>query len=127
MPDELLETLRDANFDAWESVTSALSGAGGQVPPRVAWLLQHIHDTKRAYWQLIANATNTAPAPGDLDLPGLMRWELPALAALSGAQREVVAEYAGRALSVAALVRLNARHSVWHAGQIAALSRAKTA
>jgi hypothetical protein len=48
-----------------------------------------------------------------------MHFESKVTAALSLEQSAVVLEYSGRELSVAALIRLSARHSVWHAGQIA--------
>lgn len=122
MTDDLYHTLREANFDAWESVQQAGALAVGQVPPRVAWLLQHIFDTKHSHWTLVAERLGTPGPPDDLDLNALMAWELSALAGLTSEQRQAGLTYAGRSFDVAALVRLNARHSVWHAGQIAGLS-----
>ncbi|NJK44744.1 MAG: hypothetical protein HC933_11055 [Pleurocapsa sp. SU_196_0] len=47
-----------------------------------------------------------------------MRYELEMVQHLTEAQLEIRLDY-GREMSVAQLVRLSARHSVWHAGQIA--------
>lgn len=124
---DLAQLLEEANFDAWESVTSALRTAQGKVPPRVTWLLAHLHETKRGYWQAVSQALGTPLPPAGLALGDLMRWEPGMAAQLSEAQGQVELNYAGRPLSVAALVRLNARHSVWHAGQIAALTSLRTA
>ncbi|AFZ65833.1 hypothetical protein [Deinococcus peraridilitoris] len=125
--DALYLTLHEANYDSWESVQQAMSLAQGQVPPRVAWLLEHIHDTKRGYWAVISGALGTSRPPDHLGLSALMAWELTQLAALSAEQRQVTLAYGGRLLDVAALIRLNARHAVWHAGQIAALAARRTA
>jgi hypothetical protein len=48
-----------------------------------------------------------------------MHFESRMTALLSFEQRAVILEYSERELSVAALIRLSIRHSVWHAGQIA--------
>lgn len=127
MTDDLYHLLREANFDAWESVQQASALAVGQVPPRVAWLLEHIFETKRSHWTLVAETLGTPGPPDDLDLQALMAWELSALENLTPQQRQTGLTYSGRSLDVAALVRLNARHSVWHAGQIAELSARLTA
>lgn len=124
---QLCALLEEANFDPWESVSGALDLARGQVPPRVAWLTLHLAETKREYWRLIAALTNTPAPPAEGDLAALMRWELEAASRLGEAQLDLETEYSGRTLSVAALIRLNARHSAWHAGQIAALAGRRTA
>ena len=125
--EQLRALLEEVNFDAWESVSSALARARGQVPPRVAWLALHLSDTKRVYWRSIAAVTGTPTPAAEGDLAALMRWEVEAVSRLGDEQLDLTASYAGRVLSVAALIRLNARHSAWHAGQIAALSSARTA
>lgn len=122
----LATLLHEANFDGWESVTAALSQASGLVPPRVAWLTMHLADTKRTYWTLVSGVAGI-PTPPDDDLPALMRWEVDTAAALTADQLALDVTHAGRVLSVAALLRLNARHSAWHAGQIAALTRERRA
>jgi uncharacterized damage-inducible protein DinB len=48
-----------------------------------------------------------------------MQFECRVTGLLSLEQLEIKVEYSGRELSIAALIRLSARHSVWHAGQIA--------
>ncbi len=125
--DQLRALLEEVNFDSWESVSSALSMARGQVPPRMAWLTLHLADTKREYWRLIAQVTGTPAPPAEADLSALMEWEMAAVSRLGEGQLGLETGYAGRVLSVAALIRLNARHSAWHAGQIAALAGVRTA
>ena len=112
-PDELLLTLQDANEHDWESVRSVID----RDSPRARRLLAHIAETKRAYWMLIATACDLEPPP--TELRAIMRYELERLPRLTPAQRALELEYSGKTMTVAALVRLNARHSAWHAGQIA--------
>jgi|GEM_PF-5152997 len=118
----LARLLDEANHDPWESLASALRSATGQVPPRVAWLVQHVAETKREYWRLIRGVTDVQPAPLDADLTDLTAWEVSATARLSPHALTACVTHAGRSLTVAELIRLNARHTVWHAGQIAALA-----
>ena len=54
-------------------------------------------------------------------LSALMAWEVEAVRVLTPAQLAARLTHAGADLSVADLIRLNARHTAWHAGQIAAL------
>jgi hypothetical protein len=113
MPDELEVMLYESNFDPWESVSSILAHAG----ERAIRLKAHILETKLMYWQLICSTLNLEPPP--TSLLELMHFECRVTALLSVEQLAVTLEYSGRELSVAALIRLSARHSVWHAGQIA--------
>ncbi len=106
----------EANFDPWESVSSILEHSG----ERAERLRAHILETKLKYWNLICGTLNLEPPPATL--LELMHFECRVTGLLSLEQRMVKLEYSGRELSVAALIRLSARHSVWHAGQIA-LSR----
>ncbi|GGJ74448.1 hypothetical protein [Deinococcus aquiradiocola] len=122
--DDLATLLHEANRDAWESLTSALGMADGQPSPRVGRLVQHLSVTKRGYWEALASALGTPAVPGELNLDGVCDWEEALARTLSPAQLAVHVRYSERDLDAAALLRLNARHTVWHAGQIAALSRA---
>ena len=119
--------LHEANFDPWESLTSALSRAAGLVPPRVAWLTEHVATTKRTYWTLVAQATRLPAPPPDLDLDGLLSWEVEAAGRLTPEHLATRVTYGGREFTVEGLLRLNARHTAWHAGQIAALCRVRQA
>ncbi|MBB6098069.1 8-oxo-dGTP pyrophosphatase MutT (NUDIX family) [Deinobacterium chartae] len=119
--DPLRRVLWESNFDPWESLHSALMVSG----ERADQLLAHVAQTKRTYWTLIARACGceAPPAPGTElrdDLRALMHYELRAVGALSDVDRARRLNYSGRDLSVAELVRLSARHSVWHAGQVRA-------
>jgi hypothetical protein len=109
---ELRTILEEANFDAWESVQSILGHTG----ERADRLRAHILETKRGYWNLIRTAC-ALPEPPETLLE-LMHYELEAVGQLTSAQLEIQLDY-GRSLSVVQLIRLSARHSVWHAGQIA--------
>ena len=51
-----------------------------------------------------------------------MAWEVDAARRLTPAHLEATLTHAGQSMTVAELLRLNARHSAWHAGQIAALA-----
>ncbi len=118
---ELAGLLQEASFGEWESLQSALKRADGQPPPRVGWLVTHLSVTKREYWKLVRGALGTPSPPPELDLAGLCRWELETTSGLEAGQLDTMLLHSGRALTVAGLLRLNARHTVWHAGQIAAL------
>ena len=110
--DELLELVRDSNFYEWESVTSVL----GISTPRATRLLEHICETKRMYWKLIAKKCRLEAPPQELE--ALMQYELEQTAALSPEARASMLRY-GKTMTVSTLIRLSCRHSVWHAGQIA--------
>ncbi len=128
--------LDEANHAHWESLASALGMADGQPHPRVGRLVQHVSVTKRGYWEAIAavmampRQPQGQPSPGqslsdqpppELDLNAVCLWEVQRAAALSDEQLQTTLTYSGKQMSVAELLRLNARHTVWHAGQIAAL------
>ena len=120
-----LAALLDEAFQAdWESLRAALNTVEGQPHPRIGWLTQHLSVTKRGYWQALADVLHTPPAPPDLDLDALCRWEVQTAATLTPAQLETPLEYSDAAMTVGDLLRVNIRHTVWHAGQIAALGRA---
>jgi hypothetical protein len=110
--DELLEIVRDSNFYPWESVTNVLE----MKSPRAERLLEHIRETKRMYWTIIAEQLKLALPPHDLE--ALMQYEVDQTAGLSLEARATIVEY-GHKMTVSNLIRLCARHSVWHAGQIA--------
>ena len=118
---QVSQLLDEANHAGWESLASALGMADGQPHPRVGRLVQHISVTKRGYWKTIADTLTVSEPPPVLDLNGVCRWEVERSAGLSAGQLATVLTYSGRQMSVAELLRLNARHTVWHAGQIAAL------
>ncbi|ULH15036.1 DinB family protein [Deinococcus sp. KNUC1210] len=120
-----LSRLLDEAFQAdWESLHSALRTVEGQPHPRIGWLTQHLSVTKRGYWQALSEVLPTASAPPELDLDGLCRWEVAAAAALTPEQLKTPLTYSGTPMTVGDLLRVNIRHTVWHAGQIAALGRA---
>jgi uncharacterized damage-inducible protein DinB len=85
--------------------------------PRARRLLAHILETKHLYWKIISSACDLEPPPMELD--AIMHYELLWVVCLTPAQRAITLEYSGKTVTIAELVRLNARHSVWHAGQIA--------
>ena len=124
------QLLDEANHAHWESLASALGMADGQPHPRVGRLVQHVSVTKRGYWEAIAAAIATPQQPPDqalqpppeLNLNEVCLWEVQRAAALSDGQLATALTYSGKQMSVSELLRLNARHTVWHAGQIAALS-----
>lgn len=115
------QLLDEADHARWESLASALGMADGQPHPRIGRLVQHISVSKRGYWEAIADALSVPGPPPELDLNGVCRWEVERAAGLGAGQLATVLTYCGRPLSVSELLRLNARHTVWHAGQIAAL------
>lgn len=127
-PEVLATLLDEANRHPWESVQSALARVEGQPHPRIGWLTTHLAAAKREYWTLMAAATGTPAPPDDAGLTRLMAWEVDAARRLSPTQLETRVTHAGQSCTVADLLRLNARHSAWHAGQIAALAtRARSA
>ena len=113
MSDELVEFLNDSNFDPWESVSSVLEHAG----ERSQRLQAHILETKLLYWNLMVTTLKLEPPP--TTLLELMHFEIKITTSLNLEQRNIKLEYSGRVMTVGALIRLSARHSVWHAGQIA--------
>ncbi len=123
------QLLDEANHAHWESLASALGMADGQPHPRVGRLVQHVSVTKRGYWEAIAAAIATprqSPAqafqpPPELNLNAVCLWEVGRAAALCAEELQTTLTYSGKQMSVSELLRLNARHTVWHAGQIAAL------
>ncbi|CAM3848783.1 DinB family protein [Deinococcus frigens] len=120
--DDLATLLDEANHAPWESVRAALATIDGQPHPRVGWLTGHLSATKRDYWTLVAAATGT-PAPDDAaGLTRLMAWEVDAARALSADALQTRLTHSDESMTVSELLRLNARHTAWHAGQIAALA-----
>lgn len=124
--DDLAALLDEANHAPWESVRAALAQIDGQPHPRVGWLTSHLTATKRDCWAQIAAATGT-PAPDDAaGLTRLMAWEVDAARALS--EQALLTPLppsdggSGSHMTVAEALRVNARHTAWHAGQIAALA-----
>lgn len=127
-PDALATLLDEANHHPWESVRSALAGTDGQPHPRIAALASHLTATKRQYWTLIAEAAKNEPAavlppPDDAGLTRLMAWEVAAARALPESVLALIVTHSGTPLTVSELLRLNARQTAWHAGQMAALAR----
>ena len=126
--EQLATLLDEANHAPWESVRAALGGVEGQPHPRIGWLTTHLTVTKREYWGLIAAATGAPTPPDEYGLTRLMAWEVEAARALDAGALARSVTHAGERLDVAGLLRLNARHTTWHAGQIAALAdRPRTA
>lgn len=120
--DELATLLDEANHAPWESVRAALATIDGQPHPRVGWLTSHLTATKRDYWAQIAAATNT-PAPDDAaGLSRLMAWEVDAARSLNADALQTRLSSGDGGMTVSEVLRLNARHTAWHAGQIAALA-----
>jgi hypothetical protein len=112
MNSELRTLLEEANFDLFESVWSILEYTG----ERAERLRAHILETKCNYWNLIRTVCDL-PEPPETLLE-VMHYEIEVVEHLTNEQLEIRLDY-GRELSVAQLIRLSARHSVWHAGQIA--------
>jgi uncharacterized damage-inducible protein DinB len=110
---ELYSTLYEANFDPWESVSTVIQHTG----ERTEQLLTHILETKLLYWNEIRKQCPIEEPPNNLE--ALLHYELEQIKQLSDAHLELTLEYSGRTMNVAQLIRLSARHSVWHAGQIA--------
>lgn len=125
---DLALLLDEANHAPWESVRAALAMVDGQPHPRIGWLIMHLAETKRNYWAAIAEVTGCPVPPDDMGLTRLMSWEIETTRALSPEALALPQTYQeGGTVQeggmVASLLRLNARHTVWHAGQIAALTR----
>ncbi|WP_135228027.1 hypothetical protein [Deinococcus fonticola] len=122
-PEDLATLLDEANHHPWESVKAALSKVDGQPHPRIGWLTAHLAETKRRYWLLVAEVAGSRLPPDDAGLTRLMEWEIEAARELPAESLNLSTAYEGMEWSVASLLRLNARHTAWHAGQIAALAR----
>ena len=124
-PAELSTLLDEANHHPWESVRSALARVEGQPHPRIGWLTSHLAETKRQYWAAIAEATGAPTPPDDLGLTRLMEWEVEAARQLAPGLLARPVHYGQDELNwtVESLLRFNARHTAWHAGQIGALTR----
>lgn len=121
-PADLATLLDEANHHPWESVQAALTAACGLSHPRLGWLVTHLLNTKREYWALIAEVASVPVRPNDLT--ALMTWEVGAARALAPGTLALSVIHSGTTFTVAKLLRLNARHTTWHAGQIAALAAA---
>lgn len=119
---DLALLLDEANHAPWESVKAALAMVDGQPHPRIGWLTTHLAETKRNYWAVIAEVTGCPTPPDDMGLNRLMVWEVEATRQLSPEALLLPQTYQEGG-TVASLLRLNARHTVWHAGQIAALAK----
>lgn len=116
--------LSEANADTWESLGAAMNGLESP-SGRAVWLLEHLHDTKREIWTLIAAVTGR-PSPPELPLLELCDWEVKAAGLLTDEQWRQSVVHSGRTFDVSGLVRQSARHTVWHAGQLAALLASPT-
>ena len=121
-PGQLAALLDEAAHAPAQSVRAALSGVEGQPHPRIGALTSALAVTKRDVWAVIAAVTGTPSPPDEFGLARLMAWEMEATRALSDEALAQSLTYAGQDMSVAELLRLNARQTVWHAGQIAALA-----
>jgi uncharacterized damage-inducible protein DinB len=111
--DELYQQMFEANFANWESVKSVQHITG----PRAERLMAHILETKRMYWKIIAKACKLPNAPKTLE--AVMNYELEQIEQMDAATRATPLKYGTQRMTAASLIRLSARHSVWHAGQIA--------
>lgn len=115
--------LREANGAGETSLSAALALADGQPPPRVAWLVQHLSVLKRACWETLSAHLGTAGPPAGFNLSALCHWEEEQATMLTVEQLAARVQVDGQTFTVAGLLRLNARNTVWNAGQIAALCR----
>jgi uncharacterized damage-inducible protein DinB len=111
--DELYQQMFEANFANFESIKSVQHITG----PRAERLMAHILETKRMYWKIIAKACKRPAAPKTLE--EVMQYELEQIAQMDAATRGTPLKYGSQRMTAASLIRLAARHSVWHAGQIA--------
>jgi uncharacterized damage-inducible protein DinB len=111
--DELYQQMFEANFANWESVKSVQHITG----PRAERLMAHILETKRMYWKIIAKACKLPAAPKTLE--AIMQYELEQIAGMDAETQATPLKYGSQRMTAASLIRLAARHSVWHAGQIA--------
>ncbi|GGK86403.1 hypothetical protein [Deinococcus radiotolerans] len=128
-PTILAELLRRVNHDPAEGLEVALDAVQGQPHPRVAAIAAHLSATKRDLWTRIAHATGTSSPPDDAGLHTLLTWEEGAAASLTAAHLDVTvppadpASAAGEpAMTVAALLRLNAALTTGRAAQIRRLA-----
>ncbi|GEM45403.1 hypothetical protein [Deinococcus cellulosilyticus] len=110
---ELCALLQEANFDPWESVSSVLHLTG----PRAERLKAHILETKQNDWKLIGSVVQVPLPPADL--ASMLEYELQVLRNLEDSSLDLPLQYCDREMTVAGMIRLSARHSVWHAGQMA--------
>ena len=85
--------------------------------------MQHLSVLKRGYWETLSERLGTANPPPEFNLSALCRWEEEQASALTPDQLAATVQADGQTFTVAALVRINARMTVWNAGQIAALCR----
>jgi hypothetical protein len=111
--DPLYTQLYDSSFDPFESLTSVMHQTGS----RAIRILAHILETKQMYWNLIREVCSLEPPPNTL--PEMLQYELVQVLELSATQRQLKIDYSETTQTVGDLIRLNARHTVWHAGQIA--------
>ena len=111
--DELHQQMFEANFANFESIKSVQHISG----PRAERLMAHILETKRMYWKIIAKACKLPVAPKTLE--EIMQYELEQIERMDAATRATPLKYGSQRMTAASLIRLSARHSVWHAGQIA--------
>lgn len=115
--------LQAANFDPWESVQSVLEKLPESPPEHARWLVRHILETKLEYASLIAGALSRCGPPEGItsDLSSIMAWEVREAETLTPTDLTQPLRYCQRTMTVGEVLSLNARHSVWHAGQLAAL------
>jgi hypothetical protein len=111
--DPLYTQLYDSSFDPFESLTSVMHKTGS----RATRILAHILETKQMYWNLIREVCSLEPPPNSLS--EMLAYELAQVLELSATQRQLKIDYSETTQTVEDLIRLNARHTVWHAGQIA--------
>ena len=111
--DGLYQQMFEANFANWESVKSVQHITG----PRAERLMAHILEMKRTYWKIIAKACKLPAPPKTLET--LMNYELEQIEQMDAVTRATPLKYGSQRMTAASLIRLAARHSVWHAGQIA--------
>jgi uncharacterized damage-inducible protein DinB len=111
--DELYQQMFEANFAKFESIKSVQHITG----PRAERLMAHILETKRMYWKIIAKACKLPTVPKTLE--EIMQYELEQIEQMDAATRATPLKYGSQRMTAASLIRLAARHSVWHAGQIA--------
>ncbi len=117
--DELHQQMYEANFADFESIKNVQH----ITDPRAERLMSHILETKRLYWKIIARACKLPPPPDTLE--AAMHCALEQIAGMNAASRATKLRYGTQRMTAAALTWLSARHSVWHAGQIA-LTRCST-
>ncbi len=120
-PDLLAALLDDANHSPAHSVRAALARVDGQPHPRVAALTAHLRAVKHETWVAVTAAAGQAPPPDDAGLTRLMAWEVTAARALPPGALALPLGSTGPTVQDALLALV--RHTVWHAGQIAALAR----